>query len=208
MAFHATDVTLIWWRDPVVVTAIFTAVIAVSTVAYTIITRLLWKATKQSVDASRKSVEIAEKTFEASHRPYLGIERISRQTPPEDPHWWIVVTVQNFGNLPAPDVEMEAEVQIDGKLIGEKHFIPPRVGEKHVIPPLEIFPGAPYDWILENLLTVEITNNVNVGKAVLAITITIAYSISPDLRYQHLAFIEYIARGREFRLQASTTQRV
>ncbi len=197
-----------WWRDPVVVTAILTGVIACSTVAYTIITRLLWKATKQSVDASRKSVEIAEKTFEASHRPYLGIERVSRKTPPEDPHWWIVLTVRNFGNLPAPDVEMKAEVQIDGKLVGEKHFIPLLGGEMHVIPPLEIFPGAPYDWILENLLTVEITNNVNVGKAVLAITITIAYSISPDLRYEHLALIEYNAGGRAFRLQTSSTARV
>ncbi len=197
-----------WWPDPIVVTAIFTAVIACSTVAYTIITRRLWKATKQSVDASRKSVEIAEKTFEASHRPYLGIERISRQITPHDPHWWIVVTVRNFGSLPAPDVEMKAEVQLDGKLVGEKHFMPPLVSEMRFIRSLEIFPGAPYDWTLENLLTLEDTKKVTVGQAALAIRVTITYSISPDLRYEHLALIEYNAGGRAFRLQTSSTARV
>ena len=187
-----------WWRDPVVFTAIFTAVIAVSTVAYTIITRLLWKATKQSVDASRKSLEIAEKTFEASHRPYLGIERTFRQTPPEDPHWWIVVTVRNFGNLPASDVKMEAQVEIDGKL----------VGEKHVIPPIEVFPEAPYNWTLENMLTLEMTKKVNTGGAFLGISVRISYPVPPNVRYEHLALIEYVARGREFRLQHSITERV
>lgn len=196
-----------WWPDPVVFTAIFTAVIAFSTVAYMIITALLWKATKQSVDASRKSVEIAEKTFKASHRPYLGIELTFRETPPEDPHWRIVVRVSNFGNLPAPDVEMKAEVQIDGKLVGEKHFIPRLAGEMQILRTLEIFPGAPYDWTLENLLTVEDTEKVRVGTAALAIRVTIFYSISPDFRYEHLALIEYNAGVREFRVQHSRTER-
>ena len=196
-----------WWPDPVVVTAILTGVIAGSTVAYVIITVLLWKATKQSVDASKESVEIAERTFEASHRPYLGIERISRQTPPEGPHWRIVVRVRNFGSLPAPDVQMKAEVQIDGKLVGEKHFIPPLAGEMQILRTLEIFPGAPYDWTFENLLTVEDTEKVRVGTAALAIRVTIFYSISPGLRYEHLALIEYNAGVREFRVQHSSTER-
>ncbi len=208
MTFQVTDVTSIWWRDPVVFTAIFTGVIAISTVVYMIITALLWKATKQSVDASRKSLEIAERTFEASHRPYLGIDRVSRKTPPGDPRWWIVVRVRNFGNLPAPDVEMEAVVQIDGKLIGEKHFIPPSGSEMHVIPPLEIFPGAFYDWTLENLLPLKMSEKVNAGLSALAISVTIAYPISPDVRYEHLALIEYNAGGRAFRLQTSSTERV
>ena len=172
--------------------------IAFSTVAYTIITRLLWKATKQSVDASRKSLEIAEKTFEASHRPYLGIESISRQTPPQDPHWWIVVTVQNFGNLPASDVEMEAQMEIDRK----------PVGEKHVIPPLELFPGTPYHWTLENILTLDIEQKIHAGEAVLAISVRISYPTPPNIRYEHLTWIEYISRGRAFRLQHSSTERV
>ena len=197
-----------WWRDPVVVTAIFTAVIAVSTVVYTIITRRLWKATKQSVEASRKSVEIAEKTFEASHRPYLGIQRILRQTPPEDPHWWIVVTVRNFGTLPAPDVEMKAEVQIDGKLVGKKHFIPPLGGEMHVIPPLELFPGAPYRWILQNIFPVGASEKVKAGVEALTIRVTVTYPIPPDVRCEHVALIKYIAGVREFRLQTSSTERV
>ena len=187
-----------WWRDPVVVTAIFTAVIAVSTVAYTIITRRLWKATKQSVDASRKSVEIAEKTFEASHRPYLGIENISRQTPPHDPHWWIVVTIQNFGNLPASDVKGEAQVQIDNK----------PVGKKFVSDPLEVFPKTPNRITVENTLTSEMSDKVLVGKAALTISISIAYSTTPDIRYEHRALIEYNARSRAFTLQTSHTERV
>jgi hypothetical protein len=192
----------------VVFTAIFTAVIAFSTVAYMIITALLWKATKQSVDASRRSVEIAEKTFEASHRPYLGIQRTSRQTPPYDAHWWIVVTVRNFGNLPAPDVEMKAEVQIDGELVGEKHSIPPLGGKMHVIPPLELFPGAPYHWILQNILPAGRSENVNAGVAALTISVTITYPIPPDVRCEYLALIKYIPGVREFRLETSSTKRV
>ncbi len=187
-----------WWRDPVVVTAIFTAVIAVSTVAYTIITRRLWKATKQSVDASRKSVEIAEKTFEASHRPYLGIEHISRKTPPQDPHWWIVVTVQNFGNLPASNVKAEAQVEIDNKPVG-KNF---------VSDPLEVFPKTPNRMTLENTLTPEMARKVNAGEAVLTINVSIAYSIPPNVRYEHLALVKYNAGAREFRVQNSSTERV
>ena len=101
----------------VVLTVLFTAVIAAATVVYVVFTRRLWKATsmtaeaaKLSADAARESADLARKSFEALHRPYLGVAEVRRASDPHDSYWQILFEVRNYGTLPAADTKVSVEV--------------------------------------------------------------------------------------------------
>jgi len=91
-----------------------TWVIAVATVAYVVITLLLWKATKagiratlKSVDATRENIEVSKNLFSKLNSPYMGIEgaTIKIHTAPFA-RTELVINFRNYGKVPANGVRL------------------------------------------------------------------------------------------------------
>ena len=89
-----------------------TAVIALATVVYVVVTICLWKATKRSADAARSSADAAKLSAEAlvnSERAWLVLERIDAgdSIPLQGTEggplktWFAVVTMRNCGKTVA-----------------------------------------------------------------------------------------------------------
>ena len=88
------------------------AVTAVATVAYVVVSVLLWLATKRTAD-------LTHQMFEATQRPYLGIEATNlTQLMYVKPMstWRCDLIIKNFGNAPAVDVRINWRIEITGSV--------------------------------------------------------------------------------------------
>jgi hypothetical protein len=77
-----------------------TAVIAVSTTAYAIISLLLWHT-------NRKLIELTRDMFEITNRPHVGVETIVCHIEPEDKSIAVIALIRNVGTAPALNFRAE-----------------------------------------------------------------------------------------------------
>jgi hypothetical protein len=113
------------WSEPSVV---LTAVIALSTVVYVILTALIWWATLQNTRATREILE-------SSHRPYLGIANVALLHEHLQ-HTALTIVVQNVGSVPSRCVEVDVNVALAGKVS--------RAFDGSAQPPLVLMPGQSF----------------------------------------------------------------
>jgi hypothetical protein len=77
-------------------------VTALATLAYVVISLLLWRATKQSAEMTRK-------IFEQTHRPYVGIQSWELWRDAGTKGHLNCLTLINVGNVPASNVHVNIE---------------------------------------------------------------------------------------------------
>jgi hypothetical protein len=77
-------------------------VTALATLAYVLISLLLWKATKESAETTRK-------IFEQTHRPYVGIQSWELWKDAGPKGHLNCLTLINVGNVPASNVHVRLE---------------------------------------------------------------------------------------------------
>ncbi|MBZ5553711.1 MAG: hypothetical protein LAO21_13385 [Acidobacteriia bacterium] len=119
-----------WWRDPATVTAIATAVIAVATVVYAIVSLGHWRATK-------RSAQVAQKILELTHRPYLTVDDSRAEDDPVNRKLSVVFIFKNVGSVPACELTIEWGFYINGQKTGypighigpATHVLPPQTEE-------------------------------------------------------------------------------
>lgn len=103
---------------PAIVGLIFTGVIAVSTVLYTVFTIRLWRATKKAADAAKASADAAKNSADiatALHKPRIGILRFGLNNDRDSNPWVIGCVIKNFGTLPAERVYASIDVILHGE---------------------------------------------------------------------------------------------
>jgi hypothetical protein len=86
-------------------------VTAIVTALYTLLTVLLWRATKRQAELTRD-------IFEATHRPHLSIE--PRLLHPAHPGFIrLEMNLRNHGSIPAQVTDWAASFQQDGTVLGK-----------------------------------------------------------------------------------------
>lgn len=110
-AYHARlfDMSsdFLWWKDPLIITTIATAVIAVATVVNLLVAIFMWRVT-------RESTRITRSIFEAANRPYVGIPNVNVQKDDAAKKLDFTVRIKNFGSVPANEFSSKWDVLIDG----------------------------------------------------------------------------------------------
>ncbi len=97
----------LWWKDPLIITTIATAVIAVATIVNLLVAIFMWRVTKESTGVT-KSI------FEAANRPYVGIPRVKVEKDDAAKKLNFAVEIKNFGSVPANEFDSNWDVWIDG----------------------------------------------------------------------------------------------
>ncbi len=109
-----------------------TVFIALATVAYVVVSALLWRATERSADAAKASADAANLSAEAAkvsadaarrsadidaalQRPYLGVSLFQRYNNYNADLWAIQFSVRNYGTLAAREVRVEFAVDREGR---------------------------------------------------------------------------------------------
>jgi hypothetical protein len=173
-----------WWREP---STVFGGVIAATTLAYVICTIALWRSTKRAANAAMISAEAAMKSADAAaemaaagkrsvdvmaglHRPFMGISRL--RIPDRNTRIWrIVLSIRNYGTLPAMNVGVFAEYYLNGLPLGSTTDSSST----------EIFPGTEFDYLLEHTLNEQDYQLLMSGNEILIIRVRITYG-GPDNR--------------------------
>jgi hypothetical protein len=173
-----------WWREP---STVFGGVIAAATVAYVICTIALWRSTKRAANAAMISAEAAMKSADAAagmaaagkrsadvmaglHRPFMGISKLQladRNTRT----WRIVLSIRNYGTLPAMSVGVLAEYYLNRSPLGSTTDSSST----------EIFPGAEYEYLLEYAFSEQDYQFLMSSNEILIIRVRITYG-GPDNR--------------------------
>jgi hypothetical protein len=94
----------VWWENPV---TLATIVIAFAAVISLFVSIGMWVATWRSVD-------IVRKTYEATHRPYLGVQRIDSEEISGSRGMKITLQYKNFGPVPATVLDLSLIAYVDG----------------------------------------------------------------------------------------------
>jgi len=113
----------VWWENPV---TLATIVIACAAVISLLVSIGMWVATWRSVDITRK-------TYEATHRPYLGVQRIDTEQISGSRGMKITLQYENFGPVPATVLDLSLKAYVDGTEVGRG---PAKKG-------ITLHPGAP-----------------------------------------------------------------
>ncbi|HXT64856.1 MAG TPA: hypothetical protein VN696_17575 [Pyrinomonadaceae bacterium] len=114
------------WREPITLATIIIAIAAVLNLAATI---YIGSATRQYVQATDSYVRVSKDQFSTSQRPYLGVVfvglyptcdgRPSVKTELESNRRSntlpLIISVQNFGGVPARDVSISFVLKINGQ---------------------------------------------------------------------------------------------
>jgi len=168
-------------------------VTALATLAYVLISLLLWRATKQSS-------EITRKIFEQTHRPYVGIQSWELWKDAGPKGHLNCLTLINVGNVPASNVHVHIETfdhsgSIEKGTSAEAGFV--------------LFPNQAYTvqvatGIVENVIEENRVLAAHVGGAEVWLGITLKiellYSGPNETNYFFKATIEQGPSRNEFRL--------
>jgi hypothetical protein len=185
--------SLPWWREPSIV---FGGVIAAATIAYVICAVALWRSTKRAANAAMTAAEAAMKSADAAsgmaaaskqsvevmaglHRPLMGISRL--RIPDRSTRTWrIVLSVRNYGTLPAVNVGIFTEYRLNRLALGSG------IDSSST----EIFPGTEFDYLLEHTLNEPDYQRLMGGNEILTIGVRITYG-GPDNRlFEYSANVE------------------
>jgi len=93
-----------WWKEPLVISTI---VIATASAIYTVFSILLWRVTA-------RYTKTTEKMFEASHRPFIGVEKIDITDEPGNNRLTVVARLTNFGSFPANRLLLSWNLTVNG----------------------------------------------------------------------------------------------
>lgn len=125
---------------------IFVAMGAIATVVYTFYTIQLVRVTEEYTKATKEYTEITRTSFEAMNRPYIFLEnpKISEAIEPgfgfgDSKVKALYVTLENYGSVPAYDIEITSIIRIHGIGINTKLDL---LEENY--PPSAIFPKQKY----------------------------------------------------------------
>ena len=178
------------WFDS---TSIAVWVTALATLAYVVISLLLWRATEHSAQTTRK-------IFEQTHRPYVGMQswELWRDAGPKG--HFNCLTLINVGNVPASNVHVNIETfdhsgTIEKASSAEAGFV--------------LFPNQAYTvqvptGIVERVIEENRTLAEHVGGAEVWLGITLnielLYSGPSETKYYFKATIEQGPSRHEFRL--------
>ena len=86
----------------------WTAIIAVATLAYVIVTGYLLKLNSKSLNLTREM-------FEATNRPFISIETVASYPSSSSRPEHVFIGIKNTGNLPAKNIVPVCQIKIDGK---------------------------------------------------------------------------------------------
>ena len=181
-----------------IITAIFTAVIAVATVTYVIYTKKLWRETKRAADAAKDAVELSRQSFVALNRPYIGISKIDRKPPRhfQDGLLQIDVQLMNFGTVPAGRVNARLGYSVDG---GPMDFGEPE-------PAFELFPGATSTITRAMDVDADLHASILNGIAKFEFETRARYSVPGNGDCEYVAKFKYAHATNEFHLEGTTTE--
>jgi hypothetical protein len=168
-------------------------VTALATLAYVVISLLLWRATKHSAETTRK-------IFEQTHRPYVGMQSWALWKDGGSTGNLNWLTLINVGNVPASNVHVNIETfdhsgSIEKATSAEAGFV--------------LFPNQAYTVqvateIVEKVIEENraLAEHVGSGEVWLGITLKIEllYSGPSETNYYFRATIEQGASRNEFRL--------
>jgi hypothetical protein len=168
-------------------------VTALATLAYVVISLLLWRATKHSAETTRK-------IFEQTHRPYVGMQSWALWKDGGSTGNLNCLTLINVGNVPASNVHVNIETfdhsgSIEKATSAEAGFV--------------LFPNQAYTVqvateIVERVIEENraLAEHVGGGEVWLGITLKIEllYSGPSETNYYFRATIEQGASRNEFRL--------
>jgi hypothetical protein len=168
-------------------------VTALATLAYVLISLLLWRATKQSAETTRK-------IFEQTHRPYVGMQSWELWKDSGAKGYLNCLTLINVGNVPASNVHVHVETfdhsgTIEKATSAEAGFV--------------LFPNQAYTVqlatnIVEKVIEENRTLAEHVGGAEVWLGITLKielmYSGPNETNYYFRATIEQGPSRNEFRL--------
>lgn len=168
-------------------------VTAVATLAYVVISLLLWRATEHSAQTTRK-------IFEQTHRPYVGMQSWELWKDEGPRGHFNCLTLINVGNVPASNVHVTIETfdhsgSIERGTSAEAGFV--------------LFPNQAYTvqvptGIVERVIEENRTLSEHVGGAEvwmgITLNIELLYSGPSETNYYFKATIEQGASRNEFRL--------
>jgi|CZKC01.1.fsa_nt_gi hypothetical protein len=168
-------------------------VTALATLAYVVISLLLWRATKHSAETTRK-------IFEQTHRPYVGMQSWELWKDGGSTGNLNCLTLINVGNVPASNVHVNIETfdhsgSIEKATSAEAGFV--------------LFPNQAYTVqvateIVEKVIEENraLAEHLGGGEVWLGITLKIEllYSGPSETNYYFRATIEQGASRNEFRL--------
>jgi len=117
-----------WYSEPATfataVIAVATVVNTIATIVYVITTVRLWRETKENVTLTRE-------TFKNLFLPIVAVPLITAVNNEEDKEFAFNVRIENFGSVPAVELQTSAKIRADGiALAPKKHesdflLIPP-----------------------------------------------------------------------------------
>ena len=188
------------------VTAAFTATIAIATVVYVWVTHKLWKETKRSAEAAMKSADaavvaadaarISAETSAALHRPFLGLVSHPLENDAMDPVKRFHVELRNFGTIPALRVSGVIEFFLEDRLLAISNE--PEAAE--------IFPGSAYGRILHHRLSDEDLSLHYRGGMNLRLRMRTIYEAPDGRRFEYKAEGPLGEYGSHFLLDKSETR--
>ena len=168
-------------------------VTALATLAYVVISLLLWRATEHSSQTTRK-------IFEQTHRPYVGMQSWELWKDAGPKGYFNCLTLINVGNVPASNVHVNIETfdhsgSIEKATSAEAGFV--------------LFPNQAYTvqvptGIVERVIEENRTLAEHVGGAEvwmgITLNIELLYSGPSETNYYFKATIEQGGSRNEFRL--------
>jgi hypothetical protein len=198
-----------WWEDPLSVSAIFTGVIAASTVVSLIVNVLLWRTTRKAANAATNAAEAANKSANAAtqqaeasrksleigaalNRPYMGVSKFERVSDRNSSLWVVVWVMKNFGSLPAIKVNASVEMSSEG----------PSLQADRAAESAEMFPQAEVQT--RTLIQLEDVRPVIEGNKIVSGRIRINYEGSNEQRYEFIANIRYEHSKDRFTMDSET----
>lgn len=191
--------------DSVLLSTIFTGVIALETFVYLLLTRGLWKATKAaadaatvSADAAKTSAIVAKNAADATaeiYRPFVGLGRFNLLSDPNDRTWVISWTIKNYGTLPATQVDVVLDWSAGmNNGIGR--------GPSSA----EIFPQAEMESILQCALDPSVNAELLRNAQILQICARLTYSAADGRRFVHTAEVVWKLDVSRFTVRSSNTE--
>lgn len=167
------------WSDPPVILATIGILI---TFAYTVLTWLIW-------DASRKNTQATREVLEAAHRPYIGIAGLAIQDAfDEDNEIRLVVSITNVGTVPARGIEIDVEINLSGK-------VSRRMGTSER-PYIALFPGQTFGG--KPALSREEVAFIAQSGCGLTVNVTVSYQGIGDKKYATYGGYEYDGKLQSF----------
>jgi hypothetical protein len=138
-------------------------------------TVLMAVATAFSALASWRMARVATDIFQASERPYVGVESIRLDANnPSGPTSWVVF--KNFGSVPADRTVIDVSTSIDG------HLVTGGLGEQHVVMSLGVLtPETTY--LFGALFPRNYASAVVTGKSRIVVSVRAHYRDAPGKHY-------------------------